>query len=85
MFPNSALGGDTKMLSQTRSGGLELVQMADAITANVVPAAALNSVGFAFSGFKDAVGGDGWFGRRAHPRGDRQDRAGACWRRRSAG
>jgi tripartite ATP-independent transporter DctP family solute receptor len=54
VFPNSALGGDTQMLSQIRDGALELVQMADAITANVVPAAALDSVGFAFSGFKEA-------------------------------
>src|ERR1700733_366787 len=53
VFPNSQLGGDTQMLAQIRSGALELVQMGTNILANVVPAAALAALPFAFKGYQD--------------------------------
>jgi TRAP-type transport system periplasmic protein len=61
VFPNSQLGGDTQMLAQIRSGALELVQMGTNILANVVPAAALAALPFAFKGYQDlwsALDGD---------------------------
>ena len=48
VFPNNQLGSDTDMLSQVRSGGLELLTMPGLVLANLVPMASLNSVGFAF-------------------------------------
>ncbi|NIE66867.1 TRAP transporter substrate-binding protein [Burkholderia sp. Ax-1719] len=48
VFPNGQLGGDTEMLSQVRSGGIDLLTLPGVILANLVPMASLNSVGFAF-------------------------------------
>lgn len=48
MFPNSALGGDTDMLSQIRSGALELFTCSPLILASLVNLAAINGLGFAF-------------------------------------
>ena len=54
VYPNSSLGGDTQMIAQTRLGAIELLTTADAVIANVVPQAGLDSVGFVFTNFKDA-------------------------------
>ncbi|WP_027802709.1 TRAP transporter substrate-binding protein [Paraburkholderia dilworthii] len=48
VFPNGQLGGDTEMLSQVRSGGIDLLTLPGVVLANLVPMASLNSVGFAF-------------------------------------
>jgi tripartite ATP-independent transporter DctP family solute receptor len=53
VFPNNQLGGDTQMLSQLRSGALELLQVGDNILADVVPSASLSSLPFAFEGYED--------------------------------
>ncbi len=51
VFPNNQLGSDTDSLSQLRSGGLELLCMPGVVLATLVPAASLNSVGFAFADY----------------------------------
>jgi TRAP-type transport system periplasmic protein len=48
VFPNNILGGDTAMLTQLRSGALQFFTLAGGILASVVPAAALDSIGFSF-------------------------------------
>jgi len=51
VFPNSQLGGDTDMLSQVRSGGLELFGAPSLTLSTLVPASAIPSVGFAFRSY----------------------------------
>ena len=51
MFPNNALGGDTDMLSQLRSGALEFFTISPLVLSTLVNVAAINGLGFAF---KDA-------------------------------
>jgi tripartite ATP-independent transporter DctP family solute receptor len=48
VFPNGQLGSDTDMLSQVRSGGIDLLTIPGVVLANLVPMASLNSVGFIF-------------------------------------
>jgi len=48
IFPNSQLGGDTDVLSQIRSGGVEFFMLSGLILATLVPAASINGIGFAF-------------------------------------
>ncbi|MDR8071858.1 TRAP transporter substrate-binding protein [Burkholderia cenocepacia] len=48
VFPNGQLGGDTEMLSQLRSGGIDFLTSPGTVLANLVPMASLNNVGFAF-------------------------------------
>jgi tripartite ATP-independent transporter DctP family solute receptor len=48
IFPNGELGGDTSLLAQVRSGALEFFTLDGGILQSVVPAAAIQSVGFAF-------------------------------------
>ncbi|MGT2460330.1 TRAP transporter substrate-binding protein (plasmid) [Cupriavidus basilensis] len=54
IFPSSQLGSDTDMLSQVRSGGVEFFTLSGLILSTLVPAAAINGVGFAFPDY-DAV------------------------------
>ena len=49
VFPSSALGSDTDMISQARSGALEMLIIGNNILANVVPAAALEGLPFAYT------------------------------------
>lgn len=49
LFPNSLLGGDTQMLAQLRSGAIDLMQSGNNVLGNVIPAAALLSIPFAFT------------------------------------
>src|SRR5213593_4205106 len=61
IFPASQLGGDNDLLSQARSGAVEFVQPAGLILASVLPVAAVNGMGFAFSDYKQvwqAIDGD---------------------------
>ncbi len=54
VFPSSQLGSDTDMLSQVRSGALEMMTLSGLILSNLVPAASINGIGFAFPNY-DAV------------------------------
>ncbi|MBS0434442.1 MAG: TRAP transporter substrate-binding protein [Proteobacteria bacterium] len=51
IFPNNQLGGDTDMLSQVRSGGIDFFTPSALVVATLVPVAAINAVGFAFSDY----------------------------------
>ncbi len=51
VFPNNQLGSDTDMLSQLRSGALEFFSLSGLILSTLVPAASINGVGFAWSGY----------------------------------
>jgi tripartite ATP-independent transporter DctP family solute receptor len=55
VFPNSQLGDDSHMMSNLRSGAMEMYITGDNIISNLVPTAAIDNVGFAF---KDA--GTAW-------------------------
>ena len=48
IFPNNQLGGDTDMLAQVRSGGIDFFTPSALVIATLVPVAAINAVGFAF-------------------------------------
>lgn len=52
VYPNSILGGQTAMFSQLRAGAIEFLATNSGVFAEVVPAAAIDSVGFAFSSAK---------------------------------
>lgn len=51
IFPNNQLGGDTDMLSQVRSGGINFFTPSALVIATLVPVAAINALGFAFSDY----------------------------------
>lgn len=51
VFPQGQLGGDTDMLSQVRSGALELYTASGLVLSTRVPVTAINAVGFAFPGY----------------------------------
>jgi tripartite ATP-independent transporter DctP family solute receptor len=56
IFPNNQLGGDTDMLQQVRSGGIDFFTPSALVIATLVPVAAINAVGFAFKDY-DSVWG----------------------------
>jgi TRAP-type transport system periplasmic protein len=49
IFPNNQLGGDTDMLAQVRSGGVDIFTPGTLIIATMAPISAITAVGFAFS------------------------------------
>jgi tripartite ATP-independent transporter DctP family solute receptor len=51
LFPNNQLGSDTDMLSQLRSGAIDLFTMSGLILSTLVPTASINGVGFAFKDY----------------------------------
>ncbi|MBW9051145.1 TRAP transporter substrate-binding protein [Rhizobium mesosinicum] len=51
VYGNSALGGDTQMISQVRSGALQFYSGAGVIVSSFVPLAAISGVGFAFKDY----------------------------------
>jgi tripartite ATP-independent transporter DctP family solute receptor len=53
-YPNSVLGGDSQMITQIRTGALQFLTEPGVILQSVVPAAAIDSVGFAFKESKQA-------------------------------
>ena len=60
IFPNSQLGGSTDMLSQVRSGALDIFTVGSPL-ANLIPVSAIPSIAFAFQSFDGvwaAVDGD---------------------------
>ena len=54
VFPNSQLGDDTHMLSNLRSGAMQMMAIGDNILATLVPSAAIDNIGFAFKSAEDA-------------------------------
>lgn len=54
VFPQSQLGGDTDVLAQLRSGGVDFFMLSPLILSTFVPNASLNGIGFAFKDY-DAV------------------------------
>jgi tripartite ATP-independent transporter DctP family solute receptor len=54
VFPNNQLGSDTDMLSQLRSGALEMFTLSGLILSTLVPATSITGIGFAFPDY-DAV------------------------------
>jgi tripartite ATP-independent transporter DctP family solute receptor len=53
IFPNNQLGGDTDMLSQVRSGGIEMFTPSSLVVSTLTPAVAINAVGFAFGNYDE--------------------------------
>ncbi len=51
IFPNSQLGGDTDMLSQLRTGAIQLFNLSGLILSTFVPLASINGIGFAFKDY----------------------------------
>ncbi len=54
LFPNNQLGSDTDQITQLRSGGIDILNVAASVLSTVVPDAALVNLGFAFPNY-DAV------------------------------
>ncbi|WP_298283309.1 TRAP transporter substrate-binding protein [Acidocella sp.] len=48
IFPNSELGDDTHMLSEVRSGAIQMMAIGDNILSTLVPSVAIDNLGFAF-------------------------------------
>jgi len=51
LFPNNQLGSDTDMMSQVRSGALELATFPGTVMSTLVPVTSLTGVGFVFPGY----------------------------------
>jgi TRAP-type transport system periplasmic protein len=51
VYGNSALGGDTQMISQVRTGAMQFYSGAGVIVSSFVPVAAISGVGFAFKDY----------------------------------
>jgi tripartite ATP-independent transporter DctP family solute receptor len=52
LFPNNQLGGDTDMLSQTRSGAIDIFVLSGLILQSLVPLAGINGLAFAFKDYE---------------------------------
>ncbi len=48
VFPNSQLGNNSHMLTNLRSGAMQMMAIGDNILATLVPTAAIDNIGFAF-------------------------------------
>lgn len=48
VFPSNQLGNDTHMLTEVRSGAIQMMGIGDNILASLVPEAAIDNLGFAF-------------------------------------
>lgn len=51
IFPSSQLGTDADMLSQVRAGAIDIFVQSGLILGSLVPVAAINGIGFAFSDY----------------------------------
>ena len=51
IFPNGQLGGEVDLLNQVRSGAVEMYVIGGLVVSSVVPMAALDGTGFAFSDY----------------------------------
>lgn len=61
VFPNNQLGGDTDMLSQLRTGALEMMTLDGLILSTYVPLTSIYGIGYAFKSYKEvwaAMDGD---------------------------
>jgi tripartite ATP-independent transporter DctP family solute receptor len=68
LFPNNQLGGDTDMLSQVRSGAIDIFPLSGLILQTLVPVAGINGLAFAFKDYNTVWAAmDGELG--AHVRG----------------
>ena len=56
LFPNNQLGGDTDMLSQTRSGAIDIFALSGLILQSLVPLAGINGLAFAFKDYETVWG-----------------------------
>ncbi|HEX7389890.1 MAG TPA: TRAP transporter substrate-binding protein [Acidiphilium sp.] len=54
VFPSNELGNDTHMLSEVRSGAIQMMGIGDNILANLVPSCAIDNIGFAFKDIETA-------------------------------
>lgn len=54
VFPSSQLGDDSHMLSNLRSGAMQMMAIGDNILATLVPTTAIDNIGFAFKSPEDA-------------------------------
>ena len=53
VFPNNQLGGDSDMMSQVRSGALEMATFPGTVLSTLVPTASLTGLGFAFTSYDE--------------------------------
>ncbi len=51
LFPNNQLGGDPSMLSQIRSGALELATFPGTVLSTLIPSMGISGIGFAYTGY----------------------------------
>lgn len=51
LFPNNQLGSDADMMSQIRSGALEMATFPGTVMSTLIPVTSITGVGFAFSGY----------------------------------
>lgn len=51
LFPNNQLGGDTDMMSQLRTGALEMMSLSGAILSTMLPVSGIYNLPFAFSSY----------------------------------
>lgn len=51
LFPNNQLGSNSDMMSQLRSGALELATMPGTVLSTIIPSTSLTGVGFAFADY----------------------------------
>ncbi|MGH8784524.1 MAG: TRAP transporter substrate-binding protein [Cupriavidus necator] len=51
LFPNNQLGSDSDMMSQIRSGALELATFPGTVMSTLIPSTALTGAGFLFTGY----------------------------------
>src|SRR6266516_5884818 len=64
IFPNNQLGGGTDMLSQLRTGVIQLFNLSGVILSTVVPVASINGIGFSFRDYDQVWGAmDGALGQ----------------------
>jgi tripartite ATP-independent transporter DctP family solute receptor len=56
IFPNNQLGGDTDMLAQVRSGGIDMFTPGTMVIATLAPISAITAVGFAFADYQQVWG-----------------------------
>lgn len=54
VFPNSQLGSDTDMISQVRSGAIEMMSTASGVFATLIPSAAVSVTPFVFADLETA-------------------------------
>jgi tripartite ATP-independent transporter DctP family solute receptor len=52
LFPNSQLGGEVDLLTQVRSGAVEIFTIGGLVISSVVPVAAINGTAFAFKDYE---------------------------------